>query len=116
MRIAFSPASTTRPASTTPSAAIANKPDLDLVLCLGDYIYEYSRQPGGRRLDSTGTNHDGDGQILEEYRQKYRLYKADSDLQAMHAAHPFLSVWDDHEVEDNYARRKAQLPSAEARP
>ena len=84
--------------------AIANEPDLDLVVCLGDYIYEYSDGPGkGVRLDTTGNNHDGDTQLLSEYWQKYRLYKSDKDLQAMHAAHPFLSVWDDHEVEDNYA-------------
>ncbi len=82
--------------------AIANEPDLDLVLCLGDYIYEYSDNQGVR-LDRTGNNHDGDTQLLTEYWEKYRLYKSDKDLQAMHAAHPFLSVWDDHEVEDNYA-------------
>jgi alkaline phosphatase D len=82
--------------------AIANEPDLDLVLCLGDYIYEYSNNEGVR-LDRTGNNHDGDTQLLREYWQKYRLYKSDADLKAMHSAHPFLSVWDDHEVEDNYA-------------
>ena len=82
--------------------AIANEKDLDLVLCLGDYIYEYSDGKGVRR-DTSGNNHDGDTQLLNEYWQKYRIYKADKDLQAMHAAHPFLSTWDDHEVEDNYA-------------
>ncbi len=82
--------------------AIANEKDLDLVLCLGDYIYEYSDGNGVRR-DTSGDNHDGDAQLLREYWSKYRLYKSDRDLQAMHAAHPFLSVWDDHEVEDNYA-------------
>ena len=82
--------------------AIANEPDLDLVICLGDYIYEYSDNQGVR-LDRTGHNHDGDTQFLDEYWEKYRLYKSDRDLQAMHAAHPFLAVWDDHEVEDNYA-------------
>ncbi len=82
--------------------AIANEPDLDLVICLGDYIYEYSDDKGVR-LDRTGNNHDGDTQLLKEYWEKYRLYKSDKDLQAMHHAHPFLAVWDDHEVEDNYA-------------
>src|SRR3954463_8515650 len=67
--------------------AIANERDLDLVLCLGDYVYEYG---GGKgvRLDHTGNNHDGDTQLLNEYWEKYRLYKSDKDLQAMHAAHP----------------------------
>jgi alkaline phosphatase D len=82
--------------------AIANEPDLDLVLCLGDYIYEYASANGVRR-DTTGVNHDGDSQLLSEYWEKYRLYKSDPDLKAMHAAHPFLAVWDDHEVEDNRA-------------
>ena len=82
--------------------AIANEKDLDLVFCLGDYIYEYS-DGTGVRLDTSGNNHDGDSQLLPEYWSKYRLYKSDRDLQAMHAAHPFLSVWDDHEVEDNWA-------------
>jgi alkaline phosphatase D len=81
--------------------AIANEPDLDLVICLGDYIYEYSSD--GVRADTTGNNRDGDTQLLSEYWQKYRLYKSDPDLKAMHAAHPFLAVWDDHEVEDNHA-------------
>jgi alkaline phosphatase D len=82
--------------------AIANERNLDLVLCLGDYIYEYS-DGGVLRRDTSGNNHDGDTQLLSEYWQKYRLYKSDPDLKAMHGAHPFLAVWDDHEVEDNYA-------------
>ncbi|HKH41814.1 MAG TPA: alkaline phosphatase D family protein [Solirubrobacterales bacterium] len=82
--------------------AIAKERDLDLVLCLGDYIYE-TGGGSGVRGDTSGDNHDGDTQLLREYWSKYRLYKSDKDLQAMHAAHPFLSTWDDHEVENNYA-------------
>ena len=82
--------------------AIAKEKDIDLVVCLGDYIYEYSNNEGVR-LDRTGRNKDGDSQFLDEYRQKWALYKKDKSLQAMHAAHPFISVWDDHEVEDNHA-------------
>ena len=93
--------------------AIANEPDLDLVLCLGDYIYEYASANGVRR-DTTGVNHDGDSQLLSEYWEKYRLYKSDPDLKAMHAAHPFLAVWDDHEVEDN--RADGQPSSAQKDP
>jgi alkaline phosphatase D len=90
--------------------AIANEPDLDLVISLGDYIYEYSNLDRFRpRQDRTGNNKDGDVQLLGEYRQKYHLYKGDPDLKAMHAAHPFISVWDDHEVEDNNA---GQNPSS----
>ncbi len=82
--------------------AIAREKDIDLVICLGDYIYEYSDN-AGVRLDRTGRNKDGDVQLLDEYRQKYSLYKGDASLRRMHAAHPFISVWDDHEVEDNHA-------------
>jgi alkaline phosphatase D len=82
--------------------AIAREPDLDLVVCLGDYIYEYSNDEGVR-LDRTGDNRNGDVQLLHEYWDKYRLYKSDPDLKAMHAAHPFIAVWDDHEAENNHA-------------
>ncbi len=76
--------------------------DADLVVCLGDYVYERTFYEGPRR-DTLGANGDGEVQTLPEYRAKYRLYKSDPDLQAMHAAHPFVAIWDDHEVEDNYA-------------
>jgi alkaline phosphatase D len=84
--------------------AIAAEPNLDLVLGLGDYIYEshYYDGPAGRK-DTTGDNHDGHVEYLHEYLEKYRLYKSDPDLIAMHQAHPFIACWDDHEVEDNYA-------------
>ena len=72
------------------------------------------RRRNGVRRDTSGNNHDGDTQLLTEYWQKYRLYKSDKDLQAMHAAHPFLSVWDDHEVEDNHA--DGQPSSAQTNP
>lgn len=86
----------------TALAGLAREKDLDLVLCLGDYIYEKGTYTGPR-TDTTGVNGDGDVQTLDEYRQKYRLYQSDKKLQDMHAAHPFVMVWDDHEVEDNYA-------------
>lgn len=83
-------------------ATIAELDDLDLVVCLGDYVYERTFYSGPRK-DTLGANGDGEVQTLEEYRQKYQLYKADQDLQAMHAAHPFAAIIDDHEVEDNWA-------------
>ena len=98
--------------------AIAQEDDIDLVVCLGDYMYEYSDSSdpasGVVRQDTTGRNGDGDVQFLDEYRQKYRLYKSDPSLRAMHAAHPFVSVWDDHEVEDNHA--DGQASSAQTDP
>jgi alkaline phosphatase D len=72
--------------------------NLDAVVFLGDYIYEYPgtsgriRQPGGGWVVS-----------LDDYRRRYALYKGDADLQAMHAACPWLLCWDDHEVQNDYA-------------
>ncbi|MCW3015150.1 MAG: hypothetical protein JWO02_2242 [Solirubrobacterales bacterium] len=87
----------------TALAGLAAESDLDLVVGLGDYIYEHHFYDGpAARKDTTGPNKDGDVQTLAEYRSKYRLYKADEHLQAVHQMFPFVAVWDDHEVEDNY--------------
>jgi alkaline phosphatase D len=102
LRIAFLSCQSYEAGFYNAHAAIAKEPDLDLVLHLGDYIYE-SHYYSGPRQDASGFNHDGTVEFLAEYRQKYNLYKSDPDLQAMHAAHNFVAVWDDHEVEDNYA-------------
>ncbi len=84
-------------------AALA-KEDLDVCVFLGDYVYEHMYYDGpSDRVDRSGPNKDGDVQTLPEYRQKYHLYQSDPDLQDLQAAHAFVSVWDDHEVEDNYA-------------
>ena len=83
--------------------AIALEDDIDLVVYLGRLHVRVLRQRRRPRSTAPGRNGDGDVQFLDEYRQKYRLYKSDPSLKAMHAAHPFISVWDDHEVEDNHA-------------
>jgi alkaline phosphatase D len=86
-----------------PHAALAAEPDLDLVVCLGDYIYEYggtSHLAG--RDDLTGDNHDGNATSLAGYREKYRLYRTDPKLRALHESHPMAFVWDDHEVANDY--------------
>ncbi|NML84606.1 alkaline phosphatase D family protein [Polaromonas sp.] len=70
----------------------------DLVLFLGDYIYEYPNSKTPVR-PATG----GWLLTLEDYRQRYALYKSDADLQAMHQACPWLLTWDDHEVQNDYA-------------
>ncbi|WP_410821144.1 alkaline phosphatase D family protein [Micromonospora sp. 050-3] len=69
-----------------------------LILHLGDYIYE------GGVGSSTVRQHVGAEIVsLADYRRRYALYKSDPDLQAAHAAAPWLVVPDDHEVENNYA-------------
>ncbi len=69
---------------------------LDVVFFLGDYIYE-----GG----GSGVRPHNSGEIvsLADYRNRYGLYKSDPNLQASHAAFPWLVTWDDHEVDNNYA-------------
>ncbi|MDX6582723.1 MAG: alkaline phosphatase [Solirubrobacterales bacterium] len=95
-------------------AGLAKEKDLDLVICLGDYIYEHMYYPGpSDRVDTLGANGDGDVQSLAEYRSKYRMYQSDKNLQALHAAYPFVSIWDDHEVEDNYAGDQADSASTD---
>jgi alkaline phosphatase D len=70
--------------------------DLDLVVFLGDYIYE----SGGDDVRSHGAPEPWN---LDEYRDRYGLYKSDLDLQAAHAAGPWMPIWDDHEVDNNHA-------------
>jgi alkaline phosphatase D len=93
----------------TAHAGLAEE-DLDLVVCLGDYIYERSFYGDDSvREDTLGANGDGEVQTLGEYRQKYALYHSDPNLKALRRAHSMLAIWDDHEVEDNYA---GDLPGA----
>jgi alkaline phosphatase D len=72
--------------------------NLDAVLFLGDYIYEY---PGAKNAVRTPTG--GWVLTLEDYRRRYALHHSDADLQAMHAACPWFVTWDDHEVQNDYA-------------
>lgn len=72
--------------------------DLDLVVHLGDYIYEHAGLPNQVRLHPGG-----EIQTLDDYRNRYALYKSDPDLMAAHAAFPWIVTWDDHEVDNNYA-------------
>jgi len=82
----------------------------DLILHLGDYQYEYTRDtyniPGGNPRD-----HEGPETVtLANYRQRHAQYKSDPDLQAAHAVAPWLVVWDDHEVDNNWADEIPELP------
>ena len=72
--------------------------NLDAVLFLGDYIYEYPGTSSRLRSPRGGWVLD-----LDDYRARYAQYKGDVDLQAMHAACPWLVTWDDHEVQNDYA-------------
>ncbi len=71
--------------------------DPDLVLFLGDYIYEKAAAKEAVRFHPSVEARD-----LASYRQRYAWYKADADLQAAHAAAPWVVMWDDHEVANDY--------------
>jgi alkaline phosphatase D len=75
---------------------VADEPDL--AVFLGDYIYESSWGRDHVR------KHDGpEPYTLADYRGRYELYTSDPDLQAAHAAMPWIVTWDDHEVDNDYA-------------
>jgi alkaline phosphatase D len=75
---------------------VADAPDL--VAFLGDYIYEGT---WGREL--VRSHGSGEAYTLDDYRARYALYRSDPDLQAAHAACPWIVTWDDHEVDNDYA-------------
>ncbi len=68
--------------------------DLDLVVHVGDYLYENGRHSGG----GPRRHPPGRAVTLDGYRTRHALYKTDPDLQALHARHPMAAVWDDHEL------------------
>ncbi len=85
---------------------VARREDLDAVIHLGDYIYEYSASPGDYGADDgarIGRAHQPPHELttLADYRARHAQYKADPGLMAAHAAHPFISIWDDHESANN---------------
>ena len=83
---------------------IAREDGFDAVLHLGDYIYEYGTDGyGGEAGKALDRNHDPVHEILTlaDYRRRHAQYKADPSSQAMHAAHPLIAIWDDHETANN---------------
>lgn len=74
---------------------VAARADLDLVLHLGDYLYEYgTNQYGTARPTEPAT----EITTLADYRMRHAQYKHDADLQALHRQHPMIAIWDDHEI------------------
>ncbi len=91
--------------------AIAEQDDIDAVVHLGDYIYEYGlgeyatefAERLGRMPEPAGAT-----VTLDDYRKRHAQYKADADSRAMHGRHPLIAVWDDHELANDAWKAGAQ--------
>jgi alkaline phosphatase D len=86
----------------------ASREDVDLVAHLGDYIYEGATNPNAAPGIVLRPHQSWEPTTLGQYRDRYALYKSDADLQAAHAAFPWIVTWDDHEVDNNYAGAVSQ--------
>ena len=91
----------------------AKQNDLDVVLHLGDYIYEYPM--GGYATDNAekigrqlAADNSDEIITLSDYRKRYATYRTDKGLQALHAAAPFIVVWDDHEISNDTYKSGAE--------
>jgi alkaline phosphatase D len=84
---------------------IAERADLDLVMHLGDYLYEYGSGVYGSLRDCEPPT---EIVTLADYRTRHAQYKRDADSQAMHRQHPLVAIWDDHEVTNDAYRDGAQ--------
>lgn len=89
------------------------KQDVDVVIHLGDYIYEYGM--GGYATEEAvamgrALADDNNAEIirLDDYRKRYALYRLDADLQAAHQRHPFIVIWDDHELANDTWEKGAE--------
>ncbi len=94
---------------------LAQREDLDVVLHLGDYLYEFENGGYG---DGTALGRipepDRELLTLADYRTRHAQYKRDPDLQALHAVHPMIPVWDDHESANDSWRDGAENHSPES--
>ncbi|MCQ6277106.1 alkaline phosphatase D family protein [Bacillus sp. V3B] len=87
------------------------KDDLDLVVHLGDYIYEGKHDSTIRPMNQVYP----EIYTIDDYRNRYALYKLDSDLQAAHANFPWIVTFDDHEVDNNWAGEIPQDPKKQSK-
>ena len=77
--------------------------DLDLVIHVGDYIYEYDSNSYTATGGNVRANSNHEIVNLQDYRERHAQYKTDPDLQAAHANFAWLVTFDDHEVDNNWA-------------
>jgi alkaline phosphatase D len=89
--------------------SIAKRADLDFVLHLGDYIYEYAdKEYGDGSAIGRVPMPNKEIVTLADYRDRYAQYRRDADLQEVHRQHPFIVVWDDHESANDSWRGGAE--------
>ncbi len=90
---------------------IAGRDDIHAVLHLGDYIYEYA-QGGYANPHAINFGHHVEPEheivTLDDYRARHAVYRTEAGLQAVHAAHPMIAVWDDHESANDSWRHGAE--------
>jgi len=102
LRLAFVSCSNFTGGYFTAYRGLAARDDLDLVLHLGDYVYEYGNSEDRYGPDSLAGVRDHQPATemvsLQDYRVRHALYKTDPDLQAAHARHPWVVIFDDHEI------------------
>ncbi|MCB9593556.1 MAG: alkaline phosphatase D family protein [Sandaracinaceae bacterium] len=79
-------------------AKLAQRADLDAVIHLGDYIYEYGTGGYGDRREYLPAH---EAVSLDDYRERYAQYRREPALAEAHRQHPFIAIWDDHETADN---------------
>ena len=89
------------------------KQNVDVVIHLGDYIYEYgadgyATEDAARLGRTLATDNNKEIIKLDDYRKRYALYRKDADLQAVHQRHPFIVIWDDHELANDAWRNGAE--------
>ena len=77
---------------------LAKRNDLDAIVHLGDYIYEYGNGEYGSLREYQPA---GEIKTLSDYRTRHAQYKQEEDLRALHLRYPFITIWDDHESADN---------------
>ncbi len=100
LRIAFTSCSNFARGYFNVYAELAKRNDLDVVLHLGDYIYEYADTDASLETGRVNTPA-AETLTLDDYRARHALYKTDKDSQDVHRQHPFMVIWDDHEVANN---------------
>mgnify|MGYP000004633850 FL=1 len=99
---------------------IAGLDNLDAVLHLGDYLYEYDSDPdsyGAAQAEAMGRTFPASNNreliTLEDYRHRYAIYRGDDHLRELHRKVPFITVWDDHEVANDTWRNGAENHNAD---